>query len=46
MFNRTELLALLLARGADLEARDAAGLTARNLANGMGAARLAERAVS
>ncbi len=50
MFDRVDLLDLLLARGADPEARDAAGLTARDLADGMGAAdtaaRLAERAGS
>ena len=38
MFDRTALLDLLLARGADPAARDAAGLTAAELAKRMGAA--------
>jgi len=50
MFDRIELVDVLLARGADPSARDAAGLTARELADRMGAteaaARLAERAGS
>jgi ankyrin repeat protein len=37
MFNRTEIVDLLLSRGADVQARDAAGLTAEQLASAMGA---------
>lgn len=37
MFNRAEIVALPLARGADPEARDAAGYTARTAAERMGA---------
>ena len=43
MFNRTDIVDLLLARGGDPEARDAAGLTARDLAEKMGAADTAAR---
>ena len=38
MFNRTELVDLLLERGADLQARDAQGLSALDAARQMGAA--------
>jgi uncharacterized protein len=43
MFDRTEMLDLLLARGADKGARDAAGMTAQDLADRMGAANTAAR---
>ena len=38
MFNRTEMVDLLLAHGADPDRRDAAGLTAAEMAQSMGAA--------
>ena len=37
MFNRTEIVELLMVRGADVEARDADGLTAEAAARIMGA---------
>ncbi len=43
MFDRAEMLDLLLARGADAEARDAGGLTARDLADRMGATQTAAK---
>ena len=43
MFNRLEIVDALLARGADLQARDAGGLTAEALAGAMGAADTAEQ---
>jgi hypothetical protein len=36
-FNRSEMVARLLARGASPEQRDASGLTATDIARGMGA---------
>jgi hypothetical protein len=37
MFNRTEIVELLLAHGADIHARDAQGLSAEAAARAMGA---------
>lgn len=46
MFDRVEVVDLLLARGASTARRDAAGVTALALAQGMGAHRAAERLLS
>ena len=43
MFNRIEIVDVLLSRGADLAAQDAGGLTAEALAGAMGANDTAER---
>ncbi len=42
MFDRIDMMAVLLHRGADPDARDAAGLTASDVAKSMGAARAIE----
>jgi ankyrin repeat protein len=42
MFDRVEAMELLLARGADPRRRDARGVTALDLARGMGAERAVE----
>ena len=43
MFNRSEIVDVLLERGADPQARDAGGLNAGQLAAAMGAVDTAER---